>query len=465
MSRFLFWAGGALLAYTLVGFPLLVLARGRLAHRAYRRARIFPGVSIIVSARNEEAGIGAKLDSLVDLEYPHDKLEIVVASDGSEDRTDEIVARYEARGVRLLRLPRLGKAAALNEAVAATSNDIIVFSDANSLFASTSLSELVAPFADPRVGGVAGDQRYLPADGAIGERSYWDFDRLLKINESRAGNVISATGAIYAIRRELFEPVPEAVTDDFVISTGVIERGHRLVFAENAVAYEPASESSRDEFGRKVRIMTRGFRSVVARRALLDPRAHGFYAVQLVSHKVLRRLMALPLLAIALGSLGLWGAGGFYRVVAIGQAAFYAAALAGVAAPNGRFGRHPAFALPAFFCMVTWAGVVAALNVLRGHRIDRWEPVRSGSAPDDPPRSARGAPGDAADQRPNGAQPLRVEDPPPARSRRSTRPPSAGRCCETMIPLATAGTSTSSCIRPMWIGWRTSSRPSASRAC
>jgi cellulose synthase/poly-beta-1,6-N-acetylglucosamine synthase-like glycosyltransferase len=398
VSRLLFWGGAATLAYTLVGFPLLVLVRGKLARRAYRRASITPAVSIIVSARNEEAGIGAKLDSLLALDYPRDQLDIVVASDGSHDRTAEIVAGYQDRGVRLLALARLGKAAALNEAVAATSSEIVVFSDANSLFAPTSLSELVAPFADPDVGGVAGDQRYLPADGAIGERSYWDFDRILKTNESRAGNVISATGAIYAIRRELFEPVPDAVTDDFVVSTGVIERGRRLVFAEDAVAYEPASTSTGDEFGRKVRIMTRGFRSVIARRALLDPTTHGFYSVQLISHKVLRRLMAVPLLAVAIGAAGLWREGPFYRLAAIGQVGFYAAALVGLLAPDRRAGRHPAFALPAFFCMVNWAGVVAAVNVLRGHRIDRWEPVRSPRSPDEPAVAQRDATHNATDR-------------------------------------------------------------------
>jgi cellulose synthase/poly-beta-1,6-N-acetylglucosamine synthase-like glycosyltransferase len=398
VNRLLFWGGVTTLVYTLVGFPLLVLLRGKLARRGYRRAPITPEVSLIVSARNEEAGIGAKLDSLLALDYPREQLDIVVASDGSQDRTDEIVAGYQDRGVRLLALARVGKATALNEAVAATSGEIIVFSDANSLFAPTSLTELVAPFADPNVGGVAGDQRYLPAEGAIGERSYWDFDRVLKMSESRAGNVISATGAIYAIRRELFEPVPDAVTDDFVISTGVIERGRRLVFAADAVAYEPASQTTGDEFGRKVRIMTRGFRSVIARRALLDPRAHGFYAVQLISHKVLRRLMAVPLLAVAVGAVGLWREGPFYRLATIGQVGFYAAALIGLVAPDRRAGRHPILALPAFFCMVNWAGVVAAVNVLRGHRIDRWEPVRSPLPLDVDAVGQRDAPQDGLDR-------------------------------------------------------------------
>jgi len=376
MRRCLFWGGVATLAYSIVGFPLLVLLRGALFRRDHHAAPITPAVSLIVSAYNEAGSIGPKLDSLLVLDYPSDLVEIIVASDGSSDGTNAIVARYGERRVRLLELPRMGKAAALNTAVAAAGGDIIVFSDANSHFAPSALRALVAPFADDAVGGVAGDQRYLPADGAIGERSYWDYDRLLKTYESRAGHVISATGAIYAIRRDLFEPVPDSVTDDFVISTGVIERGRRLVFAADAVAYEPASASDRAEFGRKVRIMTRGFRSVMARRALLDPRQHGFYSVQLLSHKVLRRLLAPPLMAVAIGSATLAHKGGIYRAALVAQLGFYAAATVGFLARDERLKRHPAFAIPAFICMVNWAALVAAINVVRGRRIDRWEPQR-----------------------------------------------------------------------------------------
>lgn len=376
MRRALFWGGVSTLAYSLVGFPLLVLIRGTLLRREYRAAPITPSVSLIVSARNEADSIALKLDSLLALDYPDDRIEILVASDGSNDGTNEIVDAYRDRGVRLLELDRVGKAMALNTSVEAATGEIIVFSDANSLFAPSALRALVAPFADPMVGGVAGDQRYLPAKGSVGERSYWDLDRLMKSLESRAGHVISATGAIYAIRRELFEPVPDAVTDDFVISTGVIEQGSRLVFSADAIAYEPASGSDRAEYGRKVRIMTRGFRSVLARRALLNPAEHGFYSVQLLSHKVLRRLMAPPLAAIAIGSLALAREGRLYRMAVVGQVAFYAAAAVGLVSRDTRIRRHPAFALPAFFCLVNWAALVAAVNVVRGRRIDRWEPTR-----------------------------------------------------------------------------------------
>lgn len=385
MSLVLFWGGIGVLAWTLVAFPLVVVLRGVLRPRPHARSRIEPHVTLIVSARNEVAAIGHKLDSLLALDYPADRLEIVVASDGSDDGTNEAVAAYAGRGVDLLALERVGKAVALNAAAAHTSGEIIVFSDANSLFAPSSLRALVAPFADESVGGVAGDQRYLPTGGAIGERSYWNFDRFLKDHESRAGNVISATGAIYAVRRSCFEPVPDGVTDDFVISTGVIERGRRLVFEQDAAAYEPVAAGTTAEFGRKVRIATRGFRSVIARRALLNPMRHGFYALQLLSHKVLRRLLAVPLLAIAIGTLGLWDDGWLYRLAAVAQAGFYALATVGLLARDRGIGRLRPFALPAFFCLVNWAALMGAINVVRGRRIDRWEPAR----PSEPDRASR----------------------------------------------------------------------------
>jgi cellulose synthase/poly-beta-1,6-N-acetylglucosamine synthase-like glycosyltransferase len=382
VRRFLLRAGFLLLAYTMAVFPVLVLVRGALRRRDPQIARIEPTVSIVIAARNEAAGIGRKMENLETLDYPRDRLEVLVASDGSTDGTNAIVEAYADRGIRLLALPRLGKAAMLNEAVAAAKGEILVFTDANSQFAPDALRELMAPFADRTVGGVAGDQRYAPAGGgtAEGERRYWDYDRLLKHAESRAGNVISATGAIYAIRRALFEPVPEAVTDDFVVSTGVIERGRRLVFAPTAIAYEEVAPTTEVEFGRKVRIITRGLRAVIHRRRLLDPRRSGFYSVQLLSHKVLRRLLAVPLAAVAVGSVTLWREGTRYRLATIGQLAFYGAAVVGLLERPRALARHPLFALPAFFCMTNVAALLAALNVVRGRSIDRWEPARHDGA-------------------------------------------------------------------------------------
>jgi cellulose synthase/poly-beta-1,6-N-acetylglucosamine synthase-like glycosyltransferase len=304
----------------------------------------------------------------------------VIASDGSEDGTNAVVEQYADRGVRLLALPRLGKASALNAAVESANGEILVFSDANSLYAHGALAALVRPFADPNVGGVAGDQRYL-ADGArdgiaAGEQRYWNVDRLLKTAESRAGNVISATGAIYAVRRPLFSPVPDGVTDDFFTSTGVIAQGYRLVFASDAVAFEPVAGTAELEFARKVRVITRGLRGVQLRRELLDPHRHGFYAVQLLGHKVLRRLMAGPLLVAGATTPLLWRRGRVYRLAGILQAAVYGLGAVGLLAANSRLGRRKVLFLPAFFCFVNVAALRAVWNIVRNRRIDTWEPRR-----------------------------------------------------------------------------------------
>lgn len=380
MLAIIFWSALGLIVYAYLLFPLLTFVRGRFWRTPYHTADITPKVSLIIAAYNEAQSIGAKLDNVLALNYPRKKLEVIVASDGSNDGTDEIVRGYAAHGIRLLALPRRGKAPALNAAVAAATGDILVFSDANSMYAPNAIRALTRPFADPAVGGVAGNQVYLketagPATGG-GEQSYWNFDRKLKQSQSQAGNAISATGAIYAIRRKLFEPVPGGVTDDFTISTGVITKGYRLVFAPDAIAYEPVAGSGHGEFGRKVRITTRGLRAVILRRELLNPMRYGFYALQIFSHKVLRRLVVIPLLIMLLVSPFLWTQGWFYQAALLAQVVVYGCGLLGLAFGDSRWGRSKLFAIPFFFCMVNWASFLAAWNIVRGHRIERWEPQR-----------------------------------------------------------------------------------------
>lgn len=378
--EFIFWASLALILYTYIGFPLFVLLRGFIADRTYYKGDITPSISIVIAAYNEADAIGAKLENLLSLDYPKKQMEIIVASDGSQDETNAIVKRYTKQGVKLLPLPRQGKAAALNAAVTLASSDILVFSDANSMFDSQALRNLVQPFADASVGGVAGNQRYLANVGSgpagEGEKSYWRFDRRLKEAQSRAGNVISATGAIYAIRKKLFISVPEGVTDDFVTSTRVIAQGRRLVFAADAVAYEPVADEGGREFARKVRVITRGLWAVVFMRQLLNPMRFGFYALQLFSHKVLRRLVVFPLIVLLMANLFLWPESFFYKLTLLGQVGFYGLALIGLLLADTKWGRSKLLSLPYYFCLVNGACLLAALNVLRGHRIVRWNTVR-----------------------------------------------------------------------------------------
>ncbi len=382
MILILFWTSVVLIIYAYFIFPVLVILRGFLWPQPFKSDEVTPFVSIVIAAFNESKSIGNKIDNILTLDYPRDRFEVLIASDGSNDGTNEIVQAYEEKGVRLLTLPRQGKAGALNEAVAASKGEILVFSDANSMYRSDAIRALVRPFADPTIGGVAGNQSYAKKNKTIvdnaGERSYWNFDRIMKKFQSRAGNTISATGAIYAIRRSLFQTVPEGVTDDFVTSTSVIAQGYRLIFAPDAVAYEPVAVTSNVEFGRKVRVITRGLRAVFFFRSqLLNPFRYGFYAIQLLSHKVLRRLIVFPLLLLFFLNPFLWRTDVFYQLAMIGQSVFYGFGLLGLLLDGTRFRRLKIFAIPFYFCLVNAATLVATINMLRGQQIKQWEPQRN----------------------------------------------------------------------------------------
>lgn len=393
-----FWAAVAAIAWTYAGFPAWVLARARWRPRPLRPDAGWtpPDVSVVIAAHNEVASIGQKVANVLSLQGAG-SVELIVASDGSTDGTVEAARHAGDEHTVVLDLPRGGKAPTLDAAIAVCTGDVLVFTDANSRLATDALVHLLAPFADPSVGGVAGDQRYEVEGGGStshGERGYWDFDRVLKRAESAAGNVISATGALYAVRRPLVGPVAEGVTDDFYVSTGVVSHGARLVFAEEAIAWEPPAASTGLEYERKVRVMTRGLRGVVLRRALLDPRRTGAYSVQLLSHKVLRRLVVLPLAVLAVASACSWRRGRLYRLAGAGQATLYGLGAVGLLAGDRRIGRAKLVQLPAYFCMVNAAALQAAINIVTGRRITRWQTRRPEEpAPGTEPVDERGAGG------------------------------------------------------------------------
>ncbi|NIR48999.1 glycosyltransferase family 2 protein [candidate division KSB1 bacterium] len=381
MSVLAFWISLGSLFFVYAGFAMLVIIVGAVLNREVRKESITPSVSMIIAAYNEESSIAEKLDSVLELDYPKDRLEIIVASDGSDDGTEAIVSMYADCGVRLLSLPRRGKIHALNDAVAEAKGDILVFSDANSIYDKKAVRELVSNFADPKVGGVGGNTIYTTdINGDTcghGENLYWNYDKWLKEMESRTGSIISAHGAIYAIRRELYQPqIDSAVTDDFAISTSIIEQGYRLVFEKEARAYEVAIPAANREFWRKVRMMTRGLRGVLLRKALLNPFRYGFYSLILFTHKFLRRLVSVMLLFLFVSSITLISDGLFYRVCAISQSIFYVLAGIGFLLKDRRIGHLRVLYIPFFYCLANSAALVALINIIRGHQIERWQPQR-----------------------------------------------------------------------------------------
>ena len=384
MVELLFWISIATIIYTYLAFPALLFLRGWIWRRPVKRGAVTPTVTLIIAAHNEAAHIGRKLENLLSLDYPRDRLSIIVASDGSEDGTNEVVSQYEARGIKLLPLPRRGKIPTLNAAVFNSTSEILVFSDANSMYALRAIRVLVRPFADPSVGGVAGSQCYVRdltgSSASMGERTYWNFDQRLKLWQSQSGSVTSATGAIYAIRRELFEPIPSGVGDDAVNSYRVVARHYRMVFEPKAIAYEPVAPSSSAEFQRKVRICVRGLRGLLAVPELLNPLRYGFYSLQLFSHKLLRWLMAWPLLALFFSSLWLSSTSSLYQIAASGQIIFYGLAVSVFLIRQWKIATAKIFkllTLPFYFCLANSAFLVAQLRVVQGQRIDLWEVRRN----------------------------------------------------------------------------------------
>jgi cellulose synthase/poly-beta-1,6-N-acetylglucosamine synthase-like glycosyltransferase len=379
VAELCFWASFGILAYTFATFPVLLVLRGLLIKRPIRSEDQFPLVSVILAVRNEERKIRRKLENLASLDYPAGNMQVIVASDGSEDETTEIVAKQFPEVV-LLRLARSGKGAAISAACAIASGDILVMTDANSIIDIASLRALMRPFGDESIGGVAGDQRYAatPGDHAMkGERAYWSFDRLLKRAGSWGGSTVAATGTFYAIRRSLFRTIPPGVNDDYFLSASVVLQGYRLVHEPHAVAFEPTSGSLRAEFNRKVRLMTRGFRTEWELRQLLNPVHYGFYAVQFASQKLLRRAACIPLMFLLASSTLLAFRGGQWRWAALSQGVFYATGVAAWLIPDSLpKAWQRAMAVPGYFTMSTVAASVALWSALRGHVVDRWEPDR-----------------------------------------------------------------------------------------
>ncbi len=378
---FLFWFSALLLMYTYGGYSLLVGLAGRILRKQVKAADITPKISLIVAAYNEESSIGQKIENALSLDYPRDHLQVIIASDGSDDSTNMIVESCHDERLHFLNLPRRGKIYALDEAVTHASGEILVFSDANTIFHSQSLRMLARNFADPEVGGVCGNQSHHAPSGSDnshkGESLYWTFDKWLKTMESMTGCIVSADGAIYAIRRGLYQMPPwRDVTDDFAISTGIIAQGYRLVFESQALASETASSEARDEFDRKVRIINRGLRGVLLRRALLNPFRTGFYAVILFSHKVLRRIVPFFMISMAVSSLVLGLGSSFYLALFALQITFYALATIGCLFREREIGHSKIFYVPFFFCLANAAALVAILRLLRGKRIESWQPKR-----------------------------------------------------------------------------------------
>ena len=378
-AKVVFWSGAAALFYTYAGYPLLVWLVGRVRPRAVRRAECEPTVTVVITAYNEERDLAAKLENTLALDYPKEKLEIIVASDCSSDRTDEIARSFAVRGVRLHRQQeRLGKTAAQNAAVELARGEVILFSDATTLYEPNVLRAMSPNFADPEVGCVAGRLVYVdPTASGVGRgaKSYWGYETFLKTHESRARSLIGASGCLYAVRRAAYVPLYHEACSDFIIATKMVEQGLRAVYEPGAVCTEETNRRADKEMRMRVRVIAQTYSDLWRHRSMMNPARGGFYSVELLSHKVMRYLVPVFLVLVFLSSAVLAPGSIFFTMLLAGQALFYLAALAGwMLERAGR--RVRLLALPHYFVLANLACVVAFYKFARGERYARWEPIR-----------------------------------------------------------------------------------------
>lgn len=379
-----FWACLGLVIYVYAGYPACVAMLALILKRDVRRADIEPGVTVVISAFNEEREIERTVVNKLSQDYPSDRVEVIVVSDGSTDRTDEIVQGLAARGEGRLRLlrqePRQGKTQALNMAIRRTSADIVVFADANSIYAPTTIRSLVRNFSDASVGYVTGSMVYTNrAKTAVGEGSgsYMSYESLLRKLETRLGSIVGVDGGADAIRRELYVPMRPDQLPDFVLPLAVVEQGRRVVYEPDAVVYEPALSDGMEEFRMRVRVSLRALWALYDKRNLLDPLRYPLFAWQLISHKVLRYLAFLPLAGLFAFNALAFVQHGFLAEFLVLQLAAYALAAMGHMFRRSGAGASMLLA-PYYFVVLNLACAVAFWKFLSGQKMILWNPRKGG---------------------------------------------------------------------------------------
>ncbi|WP_437203058.1 glycosyltransferase family 2 protein [Planctomicrobium sp. SH664] len=342
--QILFWASVGLILYSYALYPLGLGLAARLAGRRLNRSVTarspgdWPFVTLIIAAYKEEGMILQRVANALQMDYPADRLEILIGCDGQEDLTGELVKTVNDSRVRLLQFPqRRGKPSVLNDCMSEARGEIVAFSDANTFWDRDALKRIVAHFDDPQVGGVCG-QLYLtdPETGANVDGAYWKYENFLKRNEGKLGALLGFNGAIYCIRRELWEPIPpQSIVDDFLIGMRIYGKGRQLVFDEDAVAHEETAPTMGAEFHRRARIGAGGFQSLCWLWQMLSP-AYGMVSVAFWSHKVLRWCCPLFMAIALLSNLVLASGSSWYFALLLGQLVFYAVAgLAHIVPGNG----------------------------------------------------------------------------------------------------------------------------------
>ncbi len=380
--KILFWTLLGLIFYCYLGYPLLISLLSKFFSKPARKSAIFPSVSIIIAAHNEEDVIKAKLDNLSALDYPKDQIEILIGSDASTDRTNQIIQNYQDPRLHVfIYTQRRGKMMTVNDLVAQAKHDIIFFNDARQHLEKDALKNLVRNFADPDVGCASGELIFTKAEGgtAQGVNFYWEYEKFIRYHEARVHSMLGATGAIYAIRKSLYVPAPaEVVLDDMFTPFKIIEKGHRAVFDETAHAFDSAAHSATEEYRRKARTLYGNYQIFSLFPGSFNPMKSPI-AIQLFSHKFLRVMV--PFLMLVLFPLNfLLIDDGVYKAILCLQIIFYAAAFTGDLAKNQKYGIFKTIAklcyVPYVFCLLNFAALAGFYRFIAAKQDTAWQKAR-----------------------------------------------------------------------------------------
>ncbi len=379
MSIIVFWTAASLLVLTFGGYSLVIMLISVFFRDSVRQAAIEPSVTFLITAYNEQLHIGDKLAHTLSLDYPREKLQILVASDGSSDDTDRIVERFSAEGVRLIRVEgRRGKTAAQNEAVKHASGEIIIFSDATTHYSSNVIRKLVRNYADERVGAVGGRFHYSNNGGTavgLGTVLFWKYETLLKSLLSRIWSIIGCSGCIYSIRSSLYVPLPPEIISDLCEPLKILEKGYRVVFEPDAIAFEETTTKAKQEFAMRVRVISRGMHGLLYMKSLFNPIRHPFLSVHLFFHKLLRWGFPLTMAAMFIANAFLLDRPFYLAIFVLSSLLIVAAATGAVMERN--CSPPKVLGLPLYLATVGAASLVAMYRVIKGKRATVWETIRS----------------------------------------------------------------------------------------
>ncbi|RCU45166.1 glycosyltransferase family 2 protein [Corallincola holothuriorum] len=372
----IFWLLLALLFYIYFGYPTVVAWMAQLKQRPVAKDDNEPTVTVLIAAFNEAEHIEATVTNKLAQTYPAEKLEVIVISDGSDDGTDELVLKLAAEDSRvklLVQTPRAGKTSALNMAIPEATGEIIVFSDANSVYKQDAIAHLVRNFADPDVGYVTGQMIYgNPESSMTGEgcSAYMKYENALRQWETDIGSVVGVDGGIDCMRRELYLPMNADQLPDFVQPLKVVEQGYRVVYEARALLGEDALDDSGREYRMRVRVGLRALWGLWDMRQLFSGSQDGLFRWQLFSHKLLRYLAFIPQVLLLLVNLPLASQGGFFAMMLLLQLGFYGLALLG----HYRPGSGALFSIPYYFSLINVASAHAFLRFAKGEKVVLWKP-------------------------------------------------------------------------------------------